>query len=131
MKTIIISIAIALVLIGGAVIISKKTSWGSSNGELNSGTATIVGGKQFIEIDAKGGYSPRITTAQADIPTIIKMNTRGTFDCSAALVIPSIGYRKNLPPSGTTEIELPPQKSGTTIQGLCAMGMYNFSIKFN
>ncbi len=92
---------------------------------------SIVNGKQIITINAKGGYSPRVTTAKADIPTVIKVATNGTFDCSSALAIPSIGYRENLSPSGATEIEVPSQKVGTTMQGLCAMGMYNFAIHFN
>jgi hypothetical protein len=50
---------------------------------------------------------------------------------SSAVFIPSLNYRKNLQPSGVTEIEVPPQKAGTTLQGLCAMGMYNFTIKYN
>ena len=91
---------------------------------------SIVDGVQIIEIDAKGGYAPEETIAQANMPTMIAMNTRGTFDCSSALVIPSIGYRKNLPPSGETRIEVPPQKEGATLQGLCSMGMYNFSVIF-
>lgn len=88
-------------------------------------------GKQIIEISAKGGYSPRITMAKADMPTIIRMSTKGSFDCSSAVSIPSLGYRANLPPTGTTDIEVGVQKSGSILQGLCAMGMYNFQIKFN
>jgi len=91
----------------------------------------IVDGKQVIEINAKGGYSPRITTAKAGIPTVIKMKTNGSFDCSSALVIPSLDYRNNLPLSGETLIDVPAQKAGTKLQGLCAMGMYNFLIEFN
>ena len=91
----------------------------------------MVDGKQIIMISAKGGYSPKVTTAKADMPTVIKMDTQGTFDCSSALTIPSIGYRNNLPPSGETAIDVSPQKAGTTVRGLCAMGMYNFSINFN
>jgi plastocyanin domain-containing protein len=107
--------------------------WISSLGadKNSSNNISIVDGKQIITIDAKGGYSPRVTTARADMPTIIKVATNGTFDCSSALTIPSLGYRTNLPPSGSTDVEVPPQKAGTTITGLCAMGMYNFSVNFN
>lgn len=129
MKTTIISILVAVVLIGGAVFLTKGSNDTTSNQVKNN--VTVVDGKQIIEIDAKGGYSPKITTARADMPTVIKVVTKGTFDCSSALTIPSIGYRNNLPPSGVTEIEVPPQKAGETLQGICAMGMYNFAVKFN
>lgn len=129
MKTTIISILIAVILIGGAVFLTKGGD--SSPTAQNGNNVTVVDGKQIIEINAKGGYSPKVTTAKADMPTVIKVATNGTFDCSSALTIPSIGYRNNLPPSGVTEIEVPAQKAGSKLQGLCAMGMYNFAVDFN
>lgn len=105
---------------------------GSHTGtKLAANNVSIVDGKQIITINAKGSYSPKMTTARADMPTVIKMNTQGTFDCTAALTIPSLGYRNNLPPSGETLIDVPPQKAGATIRGGCAMGMYNFKVQFN
>lgn len=92
---------------------------------------SVVDGKQIITVNAKGSYSPKVTTAKANMPTVIKMNTQGTFDCTSALSIPGLGYRSNLPPSGETLIDVPPQKAGATIRGVCAMGMYSFSINFN
>ncbi|MDO8590012.1 MAG: cupredoxin domain-containing protein [bacterium] len=125
-----ISILVTVVLIGGAIMLvgSRKDSDGTTPQDANN--VSVTDGKQIIEISAKGGYSPKMTVAEAGIPTVIKINTLGTFDCSAALVIPSLGYRNNLPPSGETLVELPPQESGSTLQGLCAMGMYNFQIQF-
>jgi len=127
MKKTAISILVAVILIGGTIFLTR----GNNNLNNNINNVSIVDGKQIITINAKGGYAPQITTAKADMPTIIKMDTRGTFDCSSALVIPSLNYRKSLPPSGETLIDVPPQKAGTKLQGLCAMGMYNFSINFN
>lgn len=92
---------------------------------------TIEDGKQIIEVTAKGKYSPKLTAAKAGVPTVLRMKTMGTYDCTAALKIPSIGYENTLPPSGMTDIELPAQKPGATIQGVCAMGMYNFKVQFN
>lgn len=130
MKATSISIIVAGLLIGGAVlfVISGKTS---ENNTKKMDNVSVVDGKQIIEIGAKGGYAPGVSVAKANIPTLLRIQTRGTFDCSSALTIPSIGYRANLPPSGVTEIEVPAQKSGATLQGLCAMGMYNFKVKFN
>lgn len=132
MKINYIAIAVAVALVGGALLYAGAGGPDDAPRVANNANnVSIVDGKQVIAITAKGGYSPRVTNAKAGIPTVIKMDTRGTFDCSSSLAIPSIGYRNNLPPSGETEIELPPQKAGTSMRGLCAMGMYNFSINFD
>ena len=128
MRATIISILIAAVLIGGAIFLSYSNP-GEKTPDKNN--VSLVDGKQIIDITAKGGYSPRVTEAQAGLPTTIRMNTKGTFDCSSFLVIPSLNYQANLSPAGVTEIELPPQKAGSKLEGLCSMGMYNFAIKFN
>ncbi len=93
-------------------------------------TATIVDGKQIIDITAKGGYSPRVVVAKAGVPTVLRVNTNGTFDCSASVVIPKLSYQKFLKPTGTEEIAITAEQAQGTLQGLCAMGMYNFQIKF-
>ncbi len=131
MKYTALSILIAGVLIGGAIILTGGNKNKTARIEQATNNVTVIDGRQIITINAKGGYSPRITTAKAGMPTLIKVATNGTFDCSSALTIPSIGYRANLSPSGVTDVEVPPQKAGTRLQGLCAMGMYNFSVNFN
>lgn len=129
-KTLIISVVAITIFVGGVILLAQG---GNDSEKITPSTNNvgIIDKKQVITINAKGGYSPRMTTAKADMPTVIKVMTNGTFDCSSALTIPSLNYRTNLSPSGVTEVEVPPQKSGTTLQGLCAMGMYNFSVKFN
>ena len=129
-KTTTISILVATVLIGGAILFSGGGKDSNTN-TASANNVSIVDGKQVITINAKGGYSPRVTTAKAGMPTVIKVDTNGTFDCSSALTIPSLGYRNNLPPSGETAIDVPPQEVGSTVRGLCAMGMYNFAVNFN
>src|SRR3989344_4593893 len=123
-KPILISIVASVLLIGGAFWLATKSSGGSS------GTATIVDGIQYVDISAKGGYSPRIVTAKAGIPTVLRVKTSGTFDCSASLVIPKLSYQKFLQPSGTEEISITAEQAQGTLQGLCSMGMYNFQIQF-
>jgi uncharacterized protein len=88
------------------------------------------GNQQIIAITAKGGFSPSNTVAKAGMPTTLKITTNGTFDCSSSLVIPSLNYEKLLPTTGLTEVEIPAQEKGKTINGMCSMGMYNFSLKF-
>ncbi len=122
----VISIVVAVLLIGGAIMLSNSSSdnWQADNVSIQDGT-------QVIEITAKGKYAPRQTTAQANMPTVLKVKTQGTFDCTAALTVPAVAYKAMLEPTGVATIEIPPQKSGSVVQGVCAMGMYNFQVKFN
>lgn len=124
----IIALAISAVLIMWAFwFVSGKTNTDSNSGAI---IATIIDGKQIIDISAKGGYSPRVVMAKAGIPTVLRVTTNGTFDCSASVVIPKLSYQKFLPPSVTEEIPIAAEQATGTLQGLCAMGMYNFKIKF-
>ncbi len=128
MKQTIPAIIATLILVIGVVVLLRTTGGASSS---NVSSQTLVDGKQVITMEAKGGYYPKDIQAKANMPLVLKMKTDSTFDCSSALRIPAINYSKHLPSSGETEIEIPAQKSGTSIQGLCSMGMYNFTINFN
>ena len=86
---------------------------------------------QVVEITAKGGYTPKISEAKAGMPTILRMKTQSTYDCTSSVNIPTLNIRKILPPDGATDIPLPPQKLGTSVTILCGMGMYNSVINFN
>lgn len=135
MKNTILAIIAATVLIVLALVL---TSSGGGNKQQNTDTPTevasvnnvsIVDGKQIIEIQAKGGYTPRKSIAKAGIPTILRMNTNGTFDCSSSIRIPSMNLFKSLPQSGVTDIDLGTQIAGT-LNGSCGMGMYPFEVDF-
>lgn len=127
MKSTIISIIAAVILIGGAFILTRNT--GGTEQVANANNVTIVDGKQIIEISAKGGYQPRKSVAKAGIPTIIRFDTQGTFDCSSAVRIPSMNISKNLPQTGSTDIDIGSQQVAT-LQGTCGMGMYPFEVEF-
>jgi plastocyanin domain-containing protein len=130
-KVIIGSLVVMILAIGGIFMLLRG---GGSNAPTSSTGQTnlaVIDGKQVIEIKAKGGYAPRVTVAKANMPTVINVQTNGTFDCSSALTVPAIGFRTMLPSSGVTPIEISPQKPGTTIKGVCSMGMYNFAVNFN
>lgn len=120
-------VAVVLV-IGGYAIIKNNGAAPSAESVAN---VSVVDGQQIIDLTAKGGFSPTMTSAAAGVPSVLRVATNGTYDCSSAITIPSLGYSANLPPSGTTNIEIPPQLAGTTLQGTCSMGMYNFAIAFN
>jgi plastocyanin domain-containing protein len=115
---------------GGYLIFGGRPGGEETDPEQKENNVTRVDGKQIIEIRAKGGYLPRVTTAQAGIPTTLRINTSGTFDCSSAIRIPSLKVSKNLPASGVTDIDLGTLAPGK-IAGNCSMGMYPFEIQVN
>lgn len=136
MKAILTSIIVALTLIGGAVYISSRgestyvaPSDTGSTGTMKANNVSIVDGTQIIELEAKGGYRPRKSVAKAGVPTILRFNTRGTFDCSSYIRIPSLNLARSLPQTGQTDIDLGIQKAGI-FRGSCGMGMYPFEIEF-
>ncbi|MDO8561705.1 MAG: hypothetical protein Q7S05_02660 [bacterium] len=129
-KSILVSILVSFLLIAGAIYFAGGPSGPGAGGAGDTSAVSIVEGKQFIDISAKGGYSPRAVLAKAGMPTVLRVSTRGTFDCSASLVIPKLRYQKFLSSTGTEEILISPEQAQGTMQGLCSMGMYNFQIKF-
>ena len=126
-KATIISIVIAVALVGGALALAIGNN--GSNGSDPANNVAVVDGKQIIEITAKGGYSPERSVAKAGLPTILRFNTKGTFDCSSSVRIPSMNISRSLPPSGITDIDLGSQKVAT-LRETCGMGMYPFEIDF-
>lgn len=118
---------VVVVLIFGLVALIRWDPQGEATA--TSENVTIENGIQFIDLTAKGGYTPRKTIAQAGFPTILQVNTDGTYDCSATISIPDQRVNQVLPASGTTDIDLGISKVGIT-QGTCGMGMYRFEIEF-
>jgi plastocyanin domain-containing protein len=101
-----------------------------ANAQNVSSNVKLLAGKQEIIIEAGEGYNPTRTLAKADLATIIRVKTAGTLDCSLALAIPALGFRKTLPITGETVIDVPPQRSGSKLQGICSMAMYSFEVTF-
>lgn len=130
-KTALIIISLGLVIALGIIFSNgSKSNNNASKAETVQNVETR-NGVQYITINAGGGYSPQISSAKAGIPTKLIVKTRGTFDCSSSLQIRSIGFQKVLPQTGETEIDIGIPKVGKPLQGVCGMGMYNFSINFN
>lgn len=128
-KTIYIIIALVLAIGIGVLFFGQSKNNPGSNDTQSAQNVEIRDGIQYVTINARGGYSPKVSTAQANIPTKLVVKTNGTYDCSAALVIRSIGYQKILPQTGEEIIDLGTPQTGT-LQGLCSMGMYNFAVNF-
>ncbi|MEI6843397.1 MAG: cupredoxin domain-containing protein [bacterium] len=131
MKATIISIIISLLLIFGAVFLSRNSGGTGNNTNLEQqNNVTIQNGTQIVELTARGGYSPRKSVAKAGVPTILRVTTNGTFDCSASIRIPSMNLSKILQSSSSTDIDIGSQPVGV-FRGTCGMGMYPFEITFN
>lgn len=127
MNKTVLAIIIGIGIIGGAAFFVEKSALKEADAPINN--VTIVDGTQIVEISAKGGYSPYKSVAKAGIPTIIRFDTKGTFDCSSAVRIPSMNISQTLPQTGSTDIDIGIQKVAI-LQGTCGMGMYPFEIDF-
>ena len=130
-KTVSIIITLALVIGIGIIFLGGSKNNTDSTLSQSAQNVQIKDGIQYVTINAKAGYSPRDSTAKAGIPTKLAVKTNGTYDCSASLVIRSIGYQKILSQTGEEIIDIGTPKVGQPLQGLCGMGMYNFSVNFN
>ncbi len=125
-KSTILSVALSLSIIGIAFYAVSDDS--SSAGVEQVQNVEIRDGVQYVTITARGGYFPRVSEIKEGIPTKLIVQTSGTYDCSAALVIRSAGFQKILQPTGEEVIDLGVPQSGQKIQGVCGMGMYNFQV---
>ena len=90
----------------------------------------MVDGTQVVAVTAKYKYLPEVSVAKAGVPTAIHLKTDRTNDCTVEVSIPRLRYRTVLPTTGVTVVEVPPQNAGTTLQGVCWMGMYSFQVRF-
>ncbi len=122
-------VLVSFLIFGGVTVLVSQRS-ASDTPSTQSGVS-VQDGTQYIDMTAKGGYTPRRITARAGIPTVLNVSTRATFDCSTSIVIPSLDVRQTLPSSGVTKITLGTYKSGDVVTGLCSMGMYGFEIVFS
>ncbi len=131
-KNIIISILVSASLIAGVIFyLSNESTSTANDSTTETQNVEIRDGVQYVTITAHGGYTPRTSTIQPNIPTKLIVKTNGTYDCSSALVIRSVGFEKILQPTGEEIIDLGALKSTESIEGVCSMGMYSFQIKTN
>ncbi len=127
MKKNILAISIGIVIIGFGILVAVNSA--PKEEEVLINVVTVVDGKQIIDLRAKGGFTPRSIDAKAGIPTVLRVTTKGTFDCSSSVRIPSLNISQNLPQTGVTELDLGIQQAGV-LKGSCGMGMYPFEINF-
>lgn len=134
-------IIIVAIIIGASIIFISNSKSNNNTNKITPNrivesnnpveNSEIKDGIQYITINAKGGYSPRVSKSVAGIPTKIIVKTNSTFDCSASLVIRSLNFQKILKQTGEEVIDAGIPTAGSSIQGVCGMGMYSFVINFN
>jgi plastocyanin domain-containing protein len=127
-KTSLVALSIVILAIVAFIFITGAKT-GSGGSSVNN--SEIKDGIQYIRIDAGGGYSPKISSAKAGIPTKLIVKTNGVYDCSSSLAIHSLGYQKILPQTGETIIDAGIPQAGVPLRGVCGMGMYSFLVNFN
>lgn len=125
---VIISICISIALVGGSLYLISQEQVPPVGTQVQDNNVEVRDGVQYVTVTAQGGYFPRMSEIQPGIPTKLIVKTNGTYDCSASLVIRDVGYQKILPSTGEEIIDIGVPTSGQKIQGVCGMGMYNFSV---
>lgn len=128
MKTYTAILIAAAFLIGAFIWFRPPSSAPNAPATAAGSNVSVVDGTQIVEIKVKGGYRPATSEVKAGLPTVLRFETDGTFDCSSSVRIPSLGISKDLPASGATDIALGDLRPGT-LQGTCGMGMYRFSLE--
>jgi sulfite exporter TauE/SafE len=122
----VVSLDSGLNLLGSPVSISRlvaSNSTGTASLETQSGDAVV---QIFVE---NVRYSPDVVYARAGVPVQLELITDDTMGCTRSFTIPALNVAEILPRSGTTVIEIPPQKEGE-IGFTCSMGMYSGVIIF-
>ncbi len=123
-----------LLLVLGVLILGIMLFRGSGQKQKTAegidANVTMTNGQQIVQIKVKGGYQPQTSEIKADVPTILRFETNGTFDCTSTIRIPSLGISQHLPPSGITDVALGTLPVGV-VQGTCGMGMYRFVLNVN
>ena len=66
----------------------------------------------------------------ANTPIKLNLVTDRTYSCARDFVIPALGYYELLPDTGSVQVDIPAQPSGTRMFFTCSMGMYTGMIIF-
>lgn len=130
-KKILIGLGVLGVIIMGFNLFLGSS--GSENSSPNDEPVVTTGedGRQVVDIWAKGGYSPTRVSATGGQETILRFTTSNTYDCSAAMTIPSLGVSEFLEPTATKDIVVPADKATGNMLITCSMGMYSSTVSFS
>lgn len=107
---------------------SLLPSWSISSAQASSSqTASDDSIMLFVENE---GYFPQTLRATANTPIELNLITDKTYSCARDFVIPALGFYQLLPDTGTVQVNIPAQPSGTRMFFTCSMGMYTGMIIF-
>ena len=119
---------LTVLVVGGFLLWQHTMASKATATSSRSSNVSLVDGQQYVTITAKGGYTPATSVVQGGVPTVLRFDTNGAFDCSATVRIPSLHISQTLPSSGTTDISIGTLSAGERITGTCSMGMYRFEV---
>ena len=127
---IIFSIFTIVMFVFLAIYLSQEIS-NSDVKAVDTNTVQQEDGVQIINVvSTSGGYFPEKINAKANIPTLLRLESKNSYGCERSFRIPKLNITEILPQEGITEIDLGTPKQGESILGSCSMGMYTFTIKF-
>lgn len=133
-KSHIIIVVIAVFIVAALTLgvqFYKKDNPSSISNSIAWSNVKIIDNKQEITIIAwSARYTPMLTRAKAWLPTTLKIQGKNAYGCESAVRIPQLSYSKNLDSNGSDVVDLWVQNAWSVMNGMCAMGMYNFQIKF-
>jgi len=100
-----------------------------SAAEAASPQAVASDGQLTLQVQNKG-YFPQTLKASANTALTLNLVTNKTYSCARDFVIPSLDVYQLLPDTGTVQVSIPAQPSGTRMFFTCSMGMYTGMIVF-
>jgi len=103
----------------------------AENGASAQASAPQPASDGFLTLNVENnGYFPQTLKAEANTPVKLNLVTDRTYSCARDFVIPALSYYQLLPDTGTVQVDIPAQPSGTRMFFTCSMGMYTGMITF-
>ena len=103
---------------------------GLTNSASAAGTSASAPQTDLTLMVQNQGYFPHLLKASANEDVTLSLVTNKTYSCSRDFVIPALNFYQLLPDTGTVQVNIPAQPSGTRMFFTCSMGMYTGTIIF-
>jgi uncharacterized protein len=94
-----------------------------------SASQFVADGRLVLNVENEG-YFPQTLRADGNTPVQLNLVTDKTYSCARDFVIPALSFYELLPETGTVQVDIPAQPSGTRMFFTCSMGMYTGMILF-
>jgi len=109
--------------------LSRSLIQSESSSSTQTSSSQLADGQLTLNVQNKG-YFPQTLRAAANTAFTLNLVTNKTYSCARDFVIPSLNVYKLLPDTGTIQVDIPAQPSGTRMFFTCSMGMYTGMIVF-